>query len=327
VLSGSKNFVALHLNWCLFFIASSAAAFGWYFVHSAGSSRWPGGASLPGLVFGLLAGAIIVFECALYLRKTRWFRTRRFLGRAQLWMKAHIWLGLLSAPLVLLHSGFQFGGWLTFWLAWIFIVVIASGVLGLVIQNFLPRLMLEEVPAETVGSQIETVARQYVVDAEQIVALTCGDQTLSSVVESQTRSARQATVEPVREIGARRRIGTQVERSPFGNVLYPQVRQAGELRRAFDVEIRPYLETGWPKAKLGSPRRDEEYFSSLRKALHPDAHAAVSALQVLCTRRHQLNIQGRLQLVLQGWLLIHLPLSLVLLMLLIVHAYFALRFA
>ena len=328
MLSGPKNFVALHFGWFLFFVLGSASAIGWYLVHAAAGTRWPGGGSLPGLTFGLLAGAIIVFECALWLRKTPWFRTRRFLGRAQLWMKAHIWLGLLSAPLVLFHSGFQFGGWLTFWLAWIFVSVIASGVLGLVFQNFVPRLMLEQVPGETVGSQLETVARQAVVDAERIVALTCGDEQRTAGVESQWQPTSQTETESLREIGARRRVGTQVELSPTGNKRYPQVRQSGELRRAFDLEIRPYLETGRRlSGKLGSPRRDEEYFTALRKALHPDAHAAVSKLQVFCNRRHQLNVQGRLQILLHGWQLVHLPLSLALLILLIVHAYFALRFA
>lgn len=327
MLAGSKHFVALHLRWSLFFLIASAAAIGWYLSYARGATRWPGGGSLPGFVFGLLAALIIVFECALWLRKTVWFRTRRWLGPAQLWMKAHLWLGLLTVPLVLLHSGFRFGSSLTFVLAWIFIGVISSGVLGLVAQNVLPRFLLDHLSEETIGSQLETVARQYLSDAERIVALTCGESSSDVTGEPRTNTGGIA-VETLREIGARRRLGTQIERSPSGNVSYPQVHQASELRREFAAEIRPYLESGRsPTGKVGTPRRDDAYFLALRKAVHPDAHTAVSAIQDLCRRRNQLNVQNRVQILLHGWLLIHLPLSLGLLILMLVHAYFALRFA
>ena len=62
---------------------------------------------------GILAAVIFLFELALVAKKTKPFRTARWLGSAQTWMKAHIWLGLLTVPLVLLHSGGQFGGTLT----------------------------------------------------------------------------------------------------------------------------------------------------------------------------------------------------------------------
>ena len=55
------------------------------------------------------------------------FRVWR-IGMVKTWLRAHIWLGLLTVPLILLHSGFTWGGQLTTILAWLFIIVIASGI-------------------------------------------------------------------------------------------------------------------------------------------------------------------------------------------------------
>ena len=35
------------------------------------------------------------------------------LGRAQAWMRGHLWLGLLSLPIILFHGAFHFGGAMT----------------------------------------------------------------------------------------------------------------------------------------------------------------------------------------------------------------------
>src|SRR5262249_32094129 len=86
----------------------------------------------------------------------------------------HIWLGLLTVPLILLHSGFAWGGQLTTILAVLFIAVIASGIYGLAVQQWLPSKMLSELPAETIVSQIDHVARNLCEDAEQLVAAGCG---------------------------------------------------------------------------------------------------------------------------------------------------------
>ena len=75
-------------------------------------------------------------------------------------MRAHIWLGLWAVPLIVLHSGLQLGGRLSIVLMVLFIVVIISGIFGLLLQQVLPRVMLRRVPAETIYSQIDHVAEQ-----------------------------------------------------------------------------------------------------------------------------------------------------------------------
>src|SRR4051812_46992801 len=138
------------------------------------TGRWPGGGSLSGLVLGSLAGVICLFELALVAKKTKTFRTARWMLSAQTWMKAHIWLGLLTVPLVILHSGGRIGGTLTTLFVIVYCIVIASGLWGLAMQKMLPRLLLEAAPAETVYSQIDRVGHQYAAQARRLVQLSCG---------------------------------------------------------------------------------------------------------------------------------------------------------
>ena len=152
-----------HRPWFFGIIAASAAAMLWYGLEGYRSGSWPGGSSRPGFAFGIVGGLIIVFEMLLWVRKK--FRVVR-IGRAKLWMKAHIWLGLLCVPLLVLHSGFR--GWnlaLAGILMAVLLIVIASGIWGLVLQQILPTFMLDEIPAETIRSQIDYVLRQLLEEA------------------------------------------------------------------------------------------------------------------------------------------------------------------
>ena len=98
--------------------------------------------------------ALAFFEFLLWPRK----RYRRWrVGRTQTWMKAHIWLGLLSLPVLVFHSGFRWGGLLSAILMLLFLIVIVSGVVGLALQNYLPKKMLVDIPAETIHSQIPRI--------------------------------------------------------------------------------------------------------------------------------------------------------------------------
>src|SRR5207302_881645 len=95
--------------------------------------------------------------------------------RAKLWMKAHIWLGLLCVPLLMLHSGFRWWNLaLSGILMAVLFVVIASGIWGLVLQQILPTVMLDEIPAETIRSQIDYVLGQLLAEARRLVRVTCG---------------------------------------------------------------------------------------------------------------------------------------------------------
>src|SRR4051812_21945033 len=102
----------------------------------------PGGGTYTGLAYGIL-GFIIMTFCGL-LGVRRSVRVWR-LGRAETWLKAHIWLGLLTFPVILFHSGMRFGHQLSLWTMLVFLGVLISGIIGVIFQNILPRTMLRHV--------------------------------------------------------------------------------------------------------------------------------------------------------------------------------------
>src|SRR4029077_11487828 len=105
-------------------------------VYVAYALRTPGGprgGTAIGLAFGIAGYAVMLFEALLGARKKVpvWR-----LGRAATWMRGHLWLGLMTLPLILFHAGFAFRGALTAVLMVLLAVVVVSGVLGAVLQHY-----------------------------------------------------------------------------------------------------------------------------------------------------------------------------------------------
>ena len=325
MLGDRQAFVALHLRWFLAASVATGGAIAWYVFETLGTTRWPGGSSLVGLTYGIIAAVIIVFECLLGLRRTRFFRTSRWLGSAKFWMKAHIWLGLLAVPLVVMHSGCQWGGWLSTFVAGAFALVTGSGIFGWYMQNLIPRWLIEAVPEETIHSQIDAVAIQLCADARRVVGLHV------PLVESHERSVHVSrSAGNLVTAGAPRRVGTMVERVPRPKQESPQELAIPQLLRdAVENEIEPYLLTGKsPDRGLHTTHRGVWYFEELRRRINDrELQTVVSTLEQLCERRRQMNTQQVLHFWLHGWLSIHLPLAMLLLILLAAHIWFALRYS
>src|SRR5215468_8424138 len=122
-----------------------------YVIYVTQSPAGPSGSSFMGLFFGVVGFAFMIFAALLGARKR--VPTWR-LGRAQAWMRGHLWLGLLSLPMILFHGGFHFGGTLTRVLMWLLIATVASGVFGAALQHYIPRIMTSDVPLETIYEEI-----------------------------------------------------------------------------------------------------------------------------------------------------------------------------
>lgn len=135
-----------------------------YLIQKPSEHRSVGGTPL-GLIFGAISFAIFIFATLLGVRKkvVLWR-----LGALQRWMRAHIWLTLLTIPLVLLHSGFRLGGPMTTLLMALYVIVMVSGIYGLILQHQMPHLMKERLPAETVFEQIPHIRSQLYVAAEKL---------------------------------------------------------------------------------------------------------------------------------------------------------------
>ncbi len=138
-------------SWFIATLVMAAVAIGlyaWDAPHHDG--KW--GSTLCGMTMGGVALAVMLFLVGLGLkRRVPHWR----LGRAQTWLRGHIWLGLLLVVLVALHAEFTIGGTLTMWL-WILLgLITASGVFGVILQQFVPTMLLHSVPGETVAQQLD----------------------------------------------------------------------------------------------------------------------------------------------------------------------------
>jgi hypothetical protein len=119
------------IKWMLAVLVLGALATAAY-VYTASEST---GSSPAGLVFGISGTGLMAFAGVLPLGKklARW----KIVRMATL-QKGHIWLGLLSLPLILFHAGFHTGGLLGRALLVILAAILLSGVAGLLFLHQLP---------------------------------------------------------------------------------------------------------------------------------------------------------------------------------------------
>lgn len=308
-----------HQPWCIACVLISIGAFGWLWWASRDLPYWASGSSLPGFVCGVAGGLIILFECFLWFRK-RYLRVWR-IGTAQTWLRIHIWLGLLCLPLLILHSGFRWGGWLSTVLMTLLIIVVASGVLGLVLQNILPRRMLHEIPAETIYSQIDTLADQLVIEADRLVSATCSTKPLVKAAQAD------GDIGGVVVVGALRRAGP-VEgkvlgtRAPAG-----PVENADALAAFFENQVVTFLRGGEAaNPRLGNASQAAVLFQNLKTEVPIDAHDVVATLENFCEQRRQWDSQARMHFWLHCWLWVHFPFSVALFVLMCMHVFVALKY-
>jgi hypothetical protein len=102
---------------------------------------------------------------------------------------------------------------------------------------------------------------------------------------------------------------------------------AAPLAVFYRQRMRPFLEhPAAGRHPLADAEQARAAFSQLRTLVPPELDETVSDLENLCEEERQLTRQVRLHRWLHGWLLLHVPLSLALLLLGAVHAIVALRY-
>ena len=316
-----RRHFAPHRGWLLFVVAATIATAAWYSIASVARQTLLGGSSAPGLAFGIVGGLLILFEFALWPRKK--VRAWR-IGRAQTWMRAHIWLGLLTVPLIVLHTGFRLGGALPTVLTLLFAVVIASGVFGLWMQQLIPRMMLDQVAAETIYTQIDRVSRQLANEAEAIIQAVC--------VDSAKGETRRAPTVEVAAVAETQEAGGAVYRPWQVKILERQIPRrplpdSESLAEFCRDELKPFLLGGEPASpRLAHAGSATQVFDGMRRRFGSAGQPIVDAFEELCRQRRDLDIQLRYHAWLHGWLVVHLALSAALVVLMFVHIYTALRY-
>lgn len=321
--------------------------------------RLPGGltgGTKPGLWLGVVTLALMLY-CGLFaiLRQVPgWW----WIGSRKAWLRAHIWLGLLSVVILLCHSGFRLGGGLGLAL-WIAVgVIIGSGLFGLALQQSLPGVMTRELAGEASYEQLSHYcgvlrrradeladALEDVPSITQTTALQQSDfkRTFDENIRPLfdvpiRRTAPLQDFEPVGQwfAGIRERLQMAEHKNPEAVVL----RALEKLRDRVEPDKAARVDDLKKKAArlldAGQPEGLGNFSRSILKDVHALAdgsesadlaneidsacrHRWMSALEDLCVERIGYRDQERYHRWLHGWLLLHAPFSAALLVLTIFH--------
>lgn len=266
----------------------------WYVGSALLGWAWPVADGRFGVITGLIGFVIILSEILFWPRKAL-LRKFRWLGRARPWMWCHIVLGLVCLPIIVLHSGFDWGGRLSATTMVLFLVVIVSGVWGLAMQQWLPQKILNDIPNETVASQVEFAVEKHIGDAKRI----------------------------------RDQMTTELGSAPDAKLGFkPKVtgRSAEQLTTFVNDLLVPYLQHGRNSNTLGSRKESENLFARLRTSIPNDALDDLTKLERLADIRRQWDTHVTLNFWLRNWLVIHGPLSLSMFVCMCIHAVKALKY-
>jgi hypothetical protein len=286
-----------HKPWMIFTVAAIVVGAAVYVPYAMMTPN-PGGGTAIGLIFGSIALGLMLFAAALSVRKR--FPVWR-IGRAKIWMRAHLWLGFLAFPMVLYHAAFHARGTLTAVLMWLTVSVIGSGIVGAWLQHTLPTKMFREVPFETIYDQIPVICQQLVTEAEA------------------------RAVDVTQRLAPATGPGATVVDTLMGIPTLEHETVAFDT--FFANEVLPYLKHAKAHGSRFAGREwTHERFENFRREFPEAAWEPLTALEEICDEKRQLDHQRRLHKVLHGWLLVHLPFSAGLILLAIIHAIGALRY-
>lgn len=351
---------AAHIPWVIFVVLATAATSLLYLANFH-PERVPSGfrffGEIPpahatiggtplGVIFGAVSLGIFVFAALLGLRKKLPILR---IGNVQRWLRAHIWLTLLTVPLILLHSGFHLGGPMTTLLMGLYAVVMLSGIYGLILQHKMPTLMKERLPAEIVYEQIPNIRAQLSASAERLwksyrrqpvkstderlppraaptalSTIALPDVSIHAVLKTPSAAEKPMGGGTIR--------GTSV--SPAAITAADPAEAAGGddavtdpasetlLSQFIERQLLPYLNARrGGKFRLSNTREANETFRHLKLRVAASYRLRVDEMQGWCDERRLLDVQIRMQHWLHGWLFVHVPLSFLLLLLTAWHAF------
>jgi hypothetical protein len=251
------------------------------------------GATPVGLIYGTAALLIFLFAALLGWRRNHQTAP---VGRIQTWLKAHIWFTIFTIPLVLFHCGFHGGGPMTEFLLGLYAFVMLSGFWGLALQHIVPNLMRQYLPEEVIFEQIPYIRGQLVAQGESI----------------REELARQA--EETAPATGRHEVDTATLTASHRGAVQAAV-------HFIDGQALPYLNGSHAgRSALRDREASDNQFRLLNLQVPDFVQDPLGQLQNLCDEKRRLDLQTRLHYWLHGWLIVHAPSSLLLVVLTIVHA-------
>lgn len=286
-----------HKRWILVTLIVASLSLGLYlFMYRLSPDGLKGG-DRPGLVYGVLGTMMMIYAGLLaghrYVPKWHW------LGGRKVWLKGHIWIGLLSALFILCHSGFSWGGPLEVMLWITFLAVLITGILGLGMQQILPRLMTSRVPTEAPYEQIPHLCKVMREKADELMDKLCGPYDPRGPSLQNTMA-----------------------------VMKYRGDAKAQLRDFYEHDLRPFFTPDISRSSpMLNPIQVEARFTKLRNLPGIEEMAEdVEKLYALTEERRLLWEQERLHFWLHSWLLIHVPLCIALLILGVLHIVTALYY-
>lgn len=258
---------------------------------------------VPSLLLGA-AGAALICVCALRGLRRRLHKVR--IGSAGTWLRAHLWLGALSLVFSLAHAGFRLGGPLSAALTLLLIGTVASGVLGVALQHALTR-SINALSAETIFD-LQQGALSLRRRAYEVVWAACG-----------------AAPDPGEAEELRRLLGAP-PRTPEPMFAAGTIAGQKELGRFYRDLVLPFLRAPGRSTQLATAAGAALAFDAVAVHLAEPLRPALADLRDRCARLRTARRQHQLHRWLHGWLLLHVPLTMALLVLLVTHAVMALRY-
>lgn len=125
-----------------------------------------------GLGYGIGAAVLMVLAMLLGLRRrTMRASSRLRLGRSRTWLLVHVYGGLTAFLLVLMHAEFRLPvGVVSGWLYWLSLGVVASGLFGLALQKWIPKVLSSGLSSEVLYERIPELVVTLRERAERLAA-------------------------------------------------------------------------------------------------------------------------------------------------------------
>ncbi len=259
-----------------------------------------------GIAFGSIALFLFVLAAFLGPRKAR---PHWRVGTVRFWLRGHIWFTLLTIPLVLFHSGFRMGGTMTTLLVVLYSIVMISGLLGLVLQQFMPRMMREVMPEELIFEQIPFIRAEFLEDAKTI-----RNNPLAYLPHTDFRKQTRNGSKP------KGRKNTNQQQSTVA-IQIESYKDEQRVVNFLDHSVIPYLAASRGTSHpLSIPLNCDRAFQTIKGGVSLEFHRNLDHLYKACVTRRITDLQIRLHHCLHGWLFIHVPFSILLLVVTVWHA-------
>ncbi len=269
VPSSRRNKWVQSRPWMMVFLVGVGACVVIYILNVLLAQVHPG--NWWGLSYGI-AAAVLLVGAALYGARRRTMRLRP--GRTWHYLQFHVYGGTLFLLLMFMHVGFKAPtGILTWWLWFLSIWIVISGLLGVVVQKWIPTLLNSGLALEVHYDRIPDLIENLKGKAEDIVEAS----------DYQVRDFYRQNLQPAFA-------------GPDPSLMY-------------FVDI-----TGG----IGGKTKQFDY---LRRFLPQDEKFKLGELQKIYKSKLEMDAHYTLQRALRWWLYLHLPVSLVLLLLLGYHIF------